>query len=110
VVEGVNDKIHDELISHDIALRRVDGGVRKEVEARIDRLASDLKALMAKIDPFGTERADAQERRLKKLDEESAKLIAEAYGEISSGTRSDMKRVAAAESEVSVKVIEDALT
>lgn len=109
-MEGVNDKIHDELISHDVKLRRVEGDAQKRVEARIDVLASDLKGLMAKIDPFGTERADAQERRLKKLDEAAAKLIAEAYGEISRQGKDDLKRIAGAEAEVSVKVIEKALS
>ncbi len=107
--ESVNDRIHDDLISHDIALRRVDGDRRKKTEARIDTLADDLKAVMAKIDPFGTERADAQERRLKKLDEEVAKLIAEAYGEISKGLTSDLRRIANIESEVTVETIGKAL-
>jgi len=104
-VESVNDKIHDDLISHDIALRRVDGDRRRKVEARIDRLGDDLKGLMAKIDPFGTDRADAQERRLKKLDEAAGAIIAEAYAEISKATNDDMKRMARIESENTVETI-----
>jgi hypothetical protein len=107
--KSVNDSIHEKLIEHAVDLRKVDGGRRRLVEKRIDTLAADLKALMIKIDPFGTERSDARERRLKKLDEESARLIAEAYGEISSGMQKDLKRVARVESEAVVKTIREEL-
>lgn len=108
-MESVNDKIHDKLIKHDVELRRVDGGRQKRVEKRLDQMADDLKGLLAKIDPFGTERRDARERRLKKLDEEAAKIIAEAYTDISKATKDDMGRLARAESEVIVKTIAEEL-
>lgn len=109
MAEGVNDKIHDKLISHDVEMRRVDGGRRRRAEKRIDQLSADLKALMIKIDPFGTERTDARERRLEKLDKEAGKLIAEAYAELSSENRKDLKRVARVESEAIVKTIREEL-
>ena len=107
--KSVNDAIHESLIEHEVHLRRVDGDRRRKIEKRIDLLGADLKALMIKIDPFVTERTDARERRLKKLDEESAKLISEAYGEISSGMTKDLKRLARAESETVVKTIAEEL-
>jgi regulator of protease activity HflC (stomatin/prohibitin superfamily) len=109
VAESVNDKIHDKLIEHDVKMRRVDGGRQKRAEARLDQMADDLKGLMAKIDPFGTERRDARERRLKKLDKEAAKIIAEAYADISRATADDMKRLARTESEMIVKTIAEEL-
>lgn len=109
MAESVNDKIHDKLIKHDVEMRRVDGGRRRRVEKRIDLMAEDLKALLVKIDPFGTERTDVRERRLKKLDEEAAKIIAEAYGEMSKDNRSDLKRVARVESEAIANTIREEL-
>lgn len=106
---SVNDKIHDRMISHDIEMRRVDGGRRRKAERRIDQLSDDLKALMAKIDPFGTENTKAQERRLAKLDEEAGKLIAEAYAELSTENRKDLRRVARVESEAIAKTIREEL-
>lgn len=106
---SVNDRIHEKLIEHDVDLRKVDGDRRRKVERRIDTLAEDLKAMMAKIDPFGTTNTKAQERRLAKLDEAAAKLIAEAYAEMSKNTTSDMKRAARAESEAVVQTIRQEL-
>lgn len=107
--ESVNDRIHDRLIEHDVEMRRVDGGRQKRVEARLDQMADDLKELMIKIDPFGTERSDARERRLKKLDEEAAKIIAEAYADISTASKDDMKRLARTESEAVIAAIAEEL-
>ena len=109
MAESVNDRIHDKLIEHDVEMRRVDGGRQKRAESRLDQMADDLKALLTKIDPFGTERSDARERRLKKLDTEAAKIISEAYADISKATAEDMKRLARTESEAVVKTIAEEL-
>jgi hypothetical protein len=109
MTESVNDKIHADLISHDISLRRVTGDTQKRIERRLDRLGSDLKALAGKIDPFSASRADVQERRLSKLDKESRELITEAYKEISKITRGELEQLATIESEVVVQVLEKEL-
>lgn len=109
MVESVNDQIHDELISHDVNLRRVDGGAVKRVEKRLDRLGSDLKGLAAKIDPFSTSRSDARERRLARLEKESTELIIEAYREINAVQRDDLQRVGAIETQAQVEAITKAL-
>lgn len=108
-MDTVNDKIHDDLISHDIRLRRVDGDAQKRVERRLDKLGSDLKALAAKIDPFGASRADAQERRLVRLEKESTVLINEAYREINKVQREELPKIAAIESEATVQAVGNAL-
>jgi DnaJ-domain-containing protein 1 len=105
VSEGINDKIHDDLISHDIAIRRVTGDCQRRAEKRLDRLASDLKQLTAKIDPFGTERTDARERRMERLDAESKKLIEEAYREIGKENQSDMTRLVRVEEEATLQAL-----
>ena len=108
-VESVNDAIHDDLISHDISLRRVSGDETRRVERRLDELGSDLKALAVKIDPFGTNRSDARERRLARLERESTELINEAYREINKVQRGELQQVAAIETEATVSAIEKAL-
>lgn len=109
MTEGINDKIHDDLISHDIRLRRVTGDTQKRIEKRLDILGDDLKALAAKIDPFSATRADVQESRMSKLDKESQELITEAYKEISKMTNGELEQLATVESEVEAQTLEKAL-
>jgi hypothetical protein len=108
-VESVNDAIHDDLISHDISLRRISGDETRRIERRLDELGSDLKALTVKIDPFGTDRADARERRLARLEKESAEIINEAYREINRIQRGELQQVAAIETEATVEAVAKAL-
>lgn len=109
VVESVNDKIHDDLIAHDVTVRRIDGACRRNAEARLDKLSLDLKALTIKIDPFGTDRLDARQRRVAKLEKEARIITAEAFADIARKNKEDLKRIARIESEVSATVIEDNL-
>lgn len=109
MVESVNDKIHDDLISHDVRLLRVTGDAKKRVERRLDRLGSDLKALTAKIDPFGTDNSAARERRVARLDKESTAVINEAYREINKVHRAELERLGTIETEAEVLALEKAL-
>jgi hypothetical protein len=106
VVDSVNDEIHDSLISSDIELRKVTGDTQNKTEKRLDQLGVDLKRLTIEIDPFGTERKDARERRLEKLEKESNILIREAYSEIARQNNRDLKDLAATESENIKQVLE----
>lgn len=107
--ESVNDQIHDELISHDVRLRRITGDCQNRAEKRLDKLSRDLRAEIARIDPFGTDRSDAQERRLSKLEKVARELTNEAYRDIARENKSDLKRVATIESEATVQAIEKSL-
>lgn len=109
-VESVNDKIHDDLISHDINLRRVSGHETRRIERRLDKLGADLKALAIKIDPFGASRADAQERRLARLEKESSEFIKEAYQDINRIQRTELRQVANIETEATAQALEKALS
>lgn len=109
MVESVNDQIHDDLISHDISLRRVLGAEQKRIERQLDELGADLKGLAAKIDPFSAGSAAEQERRLARLEKESTELIKETYKKISKEQRGELERVAAIETEATVQAIEKAL-
>ena len=106
MVDSVNDQIHDDLISSDIELRKVTGDCQNKTERRLDRLGGDLKKLTVEIDPFGTSRKDARERRLARLEKESADLIREAYSDIAKENNRDLKALARAESENIAQVLE----
>ena len=106
---SVNDDIRDEFATHDIDLRRVDGGIQNQVDKILVQLGKDLKVLTVKIDPNGTTRRDAQKRRTKKLREESRPLINEAYVKISALVRSDLRRISKVESKASLSIIREAI-
>lgn len=103
--KSVNDAIHDDLITEDIQLRRITGDCQNRAERRLDKLASDLRAELARIDPHGTDRKDARERRLAKLEKRARELTAEAYRDIERENRSDLRRIARLESEATVTAI-----
>jgi hypothetical protein len=109
VVESVNDKLHDDLISHDIRLQRVIGDARKRIERRLDKLGSDLKSLTIKIDPFGSDRADVRERRIARLEKESSEIIRDTYREINKWQRGELERLGTVETEAEVQALEKAL-
>lgn len=106
MVDSVNDQIHDSLIASDIDLRKVTGDTQNKTEKRLDKLGADLKRLTIEIDPFGTTRKDARERREAKLEKESSILIREAYSEIARQNNRDLKDLAEAESENIAQVLE----
>jgi hypothetical protein len=108
-MDTVNDKIHDDLISHDIRLRRVAGDTQKQIDGRLDQLGVDLKMLATKIDPFGASRSDARERRIARLEKESTELINEAYREINRAQADELRRIAGIETEATVQAIGNAL-
>lgn len=107
--ETVNDQINEELIEHDVQLQRVIGGEKNDIEKRLDRLAADIKAEAARIDPFAAQRTDARERRLKKLEVKISELTVEAYKDIAREHRNELRRAAAVETERQVTTIEKAL-
>ena len=106
---SVNDAIHDDLISTDIQLRRITGDCQNRAERRLDKLERDLRAEVARIDPFGTDRSDARERRLAKLEKRVRELTNEAFRDIERENREDLRRVARIESQATVQAIGKAL-
>ena len=108
-VKSVNDQIHEDLISHDIDLRRIDADCRLRAEKRLDRLGSDLADLTRRIDPVSATRNDTRKRRLAKLERQARELIREAYADIAKENAKDLKRVARAESEKTIDTIAENL-
>lgn len=107
---SVNDKIHDDLITHDIRLQRITGDCRNRAERRLDKLQRDLRGEIARIDPFGANRKDTRQRRLNELQRSAKELTAEAYREIALVNHADLKRVAMIETQATAQALESALT
>lgn len=103
------ENIRDELIAHDIDLRRVSAGMARQVNARLNTMNADLRGMLARIDPGGTTRRDARERRLARIEREVQAIVDEAYREIRIIVNSDMKRVAKAETVAVANAINGAL-
>lgn len=109
MVESVNDKIHDDLISHDIRLRRVLGDQQKRIEKRLNKLGTDLKGITAQIDPFSVNSSKEKGSRLARLGKASTELIDAAFKDISKIQSGDLERVAAIETEATVQAVRKAL-
>jgi len=103
--ETAAQAIRDDLIQQEIAYRRVDASVRRDVDRRLKGLANDLKDLLQRIDPHGTQRVAARKRRLKKFDQESKVLIRTAYSEMGGILRQATRRIAKVETKNTVAVI-----
>ncbi len=90
-------EIRDSIITQDIRYRRVDAAVRKEVDARLNKLENALTALMLRIDVAGTKQLPARKRRLAKMKKESGKIIRTAYSEINGILHRAGRRIAKVE-------------
>lgn len=106
---STNTDIRDSLAEHDIDLRRVDGGIRKRVEKRLDELGRELRGLIAKVDAHGAQHADAREGRLAKLEKEAKALVDEAYAEIGKLVGADLRAVAKTESAAILGAVAESL-
>lgn len=98
-------EIRDDLIQQEVLYRRVDAGVRSDVNKRLTQLGRDLKSLMFSIDVHGTNRKDARERRLKRLNTESRTMIRTAYSEIGGIMRAAVRRIAKVETKKTTEVV-----
>lgn len=98
VADSAAQDIRGDLIEQDVLYRRVDAGVRREVDARLAQMGRDLKKLMLDIDIAGTQRKDARQRRLKRLNVESRIIIRTAYSEVGGILRASTRRIAKVES------------
>lgn len=97
--------IRDDLIEHDIDLRRVDGDVRNAVRKRLSELGKELVAIVASIDAHGAARADTRQKRLKEIEKKGREATQAAYRDIHKLVSSTSKQVATLESEKVIDVI-----
>ncbi len=103
----VNQDIRDDLISHDIDLRKVDGDTRNKVNAMFDKMEVALKVEIVRIDPFTPTNTKIKDARLKRLEDEIATIIAETYREINAMMNERGKRIVVSESKQITNTIHD---
>lgn len=94
---SVNEDIRDDLVAHDIDLRRLDGAVRNQVDKHFDELSGKLQELLAKHDPYGAVRTRTRQRRIRKYQADARKAINEALTEINAIVRKNLRGVARTE-------------
>lgn len=109
MAKSVSEEVQDDFIKQDVQLARVDAGLQKQIDARLDKLGRDLKRLTLDVDVAGTPRRDAQVRRMAKLNKESRELIRVAYSDINAMTKATLGKVAAATSMEVVSALEENL-
>lgn len=107
--QSVNDEIVDSYAAHDIDIRKLDGDIRNKVDKVLVQLGRDLKDLLIRIDPYGTQRQDARKRRMSKLRDASRATIGEAYVEIGRLTRQTNRRLAKVEVKATNSIIRENL-
>lgn len=106
MADNISTKILDDLTEHDVQRTKVDGGLRRRIAARMDALEKELRRLTEEIDPAGTLRRDARQRRISKLDKASREAIRQAYADVHRITRLFSVDMAGIETEVVVDTIE----
>ena len=105
----VNQDIRDDLISHDIDLRKLDGDTRNKIDAMLDEMEKLLKVEIVLIDPFTQTQTKVKEARLKRLEEATAPIIAETYRKIHLMMNELGKGVVVAESKAITNAIHDSI-
>jgi hypothetical protein len=107
VADSIAEEVQDDFIAQDVQLARVDSALQKRIDARLDELGRELRALTLEVDVAGTQRRDARIRRLRRLNVESRELIAQAFADINLMTKKVLANVAAIESMLVVDSLEN---
>lgn len=94
---SINEAIRDDLVAHDIDLRRLDGDVRNQIDRRYDALGRELRELLAKHDPHGAARSSTRQKRLGEYEADARKAINEALSDINGIVRKTLRGVARTE-------------
>lgn len=104
---SVNEDIRDDLVSHDIDLRKLDGDTRNKVDKMLDKMEQELKMLLVKIDPFTPTLNRTRNARFTRLIRESAQIVKDTYAAISKFINERGQRLVVAESAAVTKAIHD---
>lgn len=107
MADSIAEEVQDDFIAQDVQLARVDAALQKRIDARLDELGRELRALTLEVDVAGTQRRDARIRRLRRLNVESRELIAQAFADINLMTKKVLANVAAIESMLVVDSLEN---
>ena len=100
-------QVRDEVIENEVSNRRVASSVSRQVEAVIRRLRTELQLLALRSGALESKNPVTRQKRYRKLNSESRKLIREAYSDIASFARGELVRFSLAESEQTEIAVED---
>ncbi len=103
---SVNEVVTDELIEHEVQVRRATSGTQRRVEARINQLGRDVKLAMTEIDPFSETDNRERIRKRTELQARVRELSKAAFQEISDMVGTDMARFAMLESDAVMDAVE----
>lgn len=106
---SVNEAIRDDLVEHDLDLRRLDGDVRNQIDRRYDELDRQLKELLTRHDPHGAVRKRTREKRLREFQADARKAISAANKDANAILRKTLREVARLESTAVIDSIVESL-
>lgn len=105
---NIGDVIQDDVVGHSVDLQRVSAAVRHQTLRTLKKVEGDLLAALARIDPTeGGPRV--QQRRLQTLLEQTRETIRSGYRKINADHLSDMKDLAAVESDFAMLAVNSAV-
>lgn len=105
--DTANERLRDDIIEHDVRLRRLVANEQKDVTARQRQLERGIIVLLQEIDPLGITGEKRQQARLKKLQDRIVLLAREIYGEHNSEMNQVLRQLVVVESEAVTGLIED---
>lgn len=108
-VKSASDKVHTDLLGQQVRAERVASTLEREALAHIQTLQTELIRELARIDPAGTERTDAQQRRLKRLHAVAFSLITETYNQIASDHDAGLREYSILEHHAVLNALNDAI-
>ena len=106
---NVNDKLEDDLIGQLVRVDRFEEHLINDVLHLLKDMYTDVQDQLKLIDPSEPKRETFKQLRLKKLEKEINLLIKQYYRDINSLTESELKKLAALESEFVVGSINNAV-
>ena len=107
MAESANESLRDDVIAHDVRLRRVVASSQKTFAERQTILERAIIRALVEIDPLGVTGQKRQEARLKKFQDFVVLATREAYGEHNTTLRNELRSLSRAESEIIVGMIEE---
>jgi len=106
---AVADEIADNITAHSVDLLKVEAGIRRKIVSILKDLQKELIAELAKADIDGVTRESFKRRRLEKLLKSTRETIRAAMQKAGRATSSELRDLAALESEVARMAINTAI-
>lgn len=106
---SLNEDIRDDLVEHDIDVRRVDGDLRNRIDKRYDELNRELRELLVRHDPHGAKRIGTRKKRLAAYEKDARKAVNAALTDINALIRKTISGIARAETSAVIDSIVESI-